>query len=132
MASIAHALAQPVPELDRGRGLAGLARSGRAIALVGLFSLVLAIGFFGTIWFTPGAPFSTALGVGGDPQLAIWFLRWQGFALAHGHNLVLTNYLDAPQGANLMWNTTAPLIGAALARLTLTMGGIFAYNVRWE
>ena len=129
MASIAHALAQPVPELDRGRGLAGLARSGRAIALVGLFYLVLAIGFFGTIWFTPGAPFSTALGVGGDPQLAIWFLRWQGFALAHGHNLVLTNYLDAPQGVNLMWNTTAPLIGVALAPLTLTMGGIFAYNV---
>src|SRR3989442_7403210 len=28
-----------------------------------------------------------------------------------------------------MWNTTAPLIGVAMAPLTLTLGGIFAYNV---
>ena len=89
----------------------------------------MALGFFATIWFTPGGPFSTALGVGGDPQLAIWFLRWQGFALAHGHNLLFTTYLDAPQGVNLMWNTTAPLLGVALAPLTLTLGGVFAYNV---
>src|SRR5207302_2229657 len=36
---------------------------------------------------------------------------------------------DAPQGVNLMWNTTAPLLGVALAPLTLTLGGVFAYNV---
>src|SRR2546429_9927538 len=28
-----------------------------------------------------------------------------------------------------MWNTTAPLLGVALAPLTATLGGIFAYNV---
>src|SRR3989442_10764626 len=28
-----------------------------------------------------------------------------------------------------MWNTTAPLIGVAMAPLTLTLGGVFAYNV---
>jgi hypothetical protein len=95
----------------------------------GLLYLALAIGAFATIWFTRGAPSSTALGVGGDPQLAIWFLRWQAFALTHGHNLLFTAYLDAPQGVNLMWNTTAPLIGVALAPLTLTLGAVFAYNV---
>jgi hypothetical protein len=41
-------------------------------------------------------------------ETRIWFLRWQGFALTHGHNLVFTTYLDAAQGVNLMWNTTAP------------------------
>ncbi len=104
-------------------------RGGLVVLGVGLVYLAIAIGFFATIWFQPGGPFSTALGVGGDPQLAIWFLRWQAFALAHGHNLLFTSYLDAPQGVNLMWNTTAPLIGVALAPLTRTLGGVFAYNV---
>src|SRR5437879_11070307 len=99
------------------------------LAGVGLLYLAMAIGFFATIWFRPGGASSTALGVGGDPQLAIWFLRWQEFALTHGHNPLFTTYLDAPQGVNLMWNTTAPLLGAALAPLTATPGGIFAYNV---
>src|SRR5256712_9096162 len=29
----------------------------------------------------------------------------------------------------MIWNTTAPLIGVAMAPLTLTLGGVFAYNV---
>src|SRR3989440_1899614 len=99
------------------------------LAGVGLLCLAMAISVFATIWFTPGGASSTALGVGGDPQLAIWFLRWQEFALAHGHNLLFTTYLDAPQGVNLMWNPTPPLLGVALAPLTAPLGGVFAYNV---
>src|SRR5437764_13772844 len=129
MASSGQALSIPLPEPDDGRGMPSAIRRSFVFAGVGLLYLVIAIGFFATIWFTPGGPTSTALGVGGDPQLAIWFLRWQEFALAHGHNLLFTTYLDAPQGVNLMWNTTAPLPGAALAPLTATLGGVFAYNV---
>jgi len=129
MASSGQALSIPLPEPDDGRRVPSAIRRGLVFAGVGLLYLAIAIGFFATIWFTPGGPSSTALGVGGDPQLAIWFLRWQEFALAHGHNLLFTTYLDAPQGVNLMWNTTAPVLGVALAPLTATLGGVFAYNV---
>ncbi len=129
MATLGHSVAVPVREPDGQRRTPGAILGWIVLAGVGLLYLAMAIGFFATIWFKPGGPFSTALGVGGDPQLAIWFLRWQGFALAHGHNLLFTTYLDAPQGVNLMWNTTAPLLGVALAPLTLTLGGVFAYNV---
>src|SRR3989441_3811485 len=129
MATLGHAVPEPVREPDGHRRRPGAIPGWIVLAGVGLLYLAMAMGFFATIWFTPGGPFSTALGVGGDPQLAIWFLRWQGFALAHGHNLLFTTYLDAPQGVNLIWNTTAPLLGVALAPLTLTLGGVFAYNV---
>ncbi len=129
MASSGQALSIPLPEPDDGRRVPSAIRRGLLFAGVGLLYLAIAIGFFATMWLTPGGPSSTALGVGGDPQLAIWFLRWQEFALAHGHNLLFTTYLDAPQGVNLMWNTTAPVLGVALAPLTATLGGVFAYNV---
>src|SRR3989440_12515864 len=143
MPSFGPALPEPLPgsndgrrflsllPSDTGRGahLPGAVRHGLLLGGAGLIYLVVAVGIFATIWFQPGGPFTNALGVGGDPQLAIWFLRWQGFALAHGHNLLFTTYLDAPQGVNLMWNTTAPLLGVALAPLTATLGGVFAYNV---
>src|SRR6266550_2638555 len=107
MASSGQALSIPLLEPDDGRRVPSAIRHGLVFAGVGLLYLGIAIGFFATIWFT----------------------RWQEFALAHGHNLLFTTYLDAPQGVNLMWNTTAPVLGVALAPLTATLGGVFAYNV---
>ena len=128
MASSGQALSEPIPQPE-GRRAPSATPVGLVFAGGGILYVAMAIGVFATIWLTPGAPSSTALGVGGDPQLAIWFLRWQAFALTHGHNLLFTTYLDAPQGVNLMWNTTAPLIGVALAPVTFTLGAVFAYNL---
>lgn len=65
----------------------------------------------------------------GDPEQFIWFLRWMPFALEHGLNPLLTDWIDYPQGVNLMWNTSVPLPALLSAPLTLTAGPVLAYNV---
>lgn len=51
------------------------------------------------------------------------------FAIGHGLNPLLTDWIDYPQGVNLMWNTAAPLPALLVAPLTLTAGPVLAYNV---
>ncbi len=62
-------------------------------------------------------------GVSHDIDLFAWFLRYEATAIAHGRlpDLV-TTALNAPQGVNLMWNTSFLLPGVALAPLTLVFG----------
>jgi hypothetical protein len=94
-------------------------------ALLGLYGL-LALGLFSATW---AHPFSHVIGDGPDPPVFIWYLRWVPFALGHGLNPLLTSYLDFPDGINLMWQTSVPLLGLLLAPVTLTLGPIFAYNL---
>lgn len=51
------------------------------------------------------------------------------FALSQGLNPLLTNWVDYPAGANLMWNTTVPLPALLLSPVTLAAGPVLAYNV---
>jgi hypothetical protein len=62
-------------------------------------------------------------GVSHDIDLFAWFIRYEATALAHGRlpDLV-TTALNAPQGVNLMWNTSFLLPGVVFAPLTLTIG----------
>jgi hypothetical protein len=62
-------------------------------------------------------------GVSHDVDLFAWFLRYEATALAHGRlpDLV-TTALNAPQGVNLMWNTSFLLPGVVFAPLTLAIG----------
>jgi hypothetical protein len=62
-------------------------------------------------------------GVSHDIDLFAWFLRYEATAIAHGRlpDLV-TTALNAPQGVNLMWNTSFLLPGVVLAPLTLAIG----------
>ena len=95
-------------------------------ALVLIVFVAAAVLVFSAAW---KAPATTIIGVGGDPLLAIWFMRWVPFAISHGFNPLLTDYLDYPQGVNLMWNTAAPLLGVVFWPVTERFGPIVAYNL---
>jgi len=58
-----------------------------------------------------------------------WFLAWTPWALEHGQNPLLTDYLHVPNGVNLMWNTAMPLAGVALWPVTAVVGPEASYGL---
>jgi hypothetical protein len=88
--------------------------------------VVLAAAAFWTAW---RAPTGRWVGYDFDPVLFIWHLRWLPFALAHGHDLFTSNYLNYPEGFNLMWNTSILFPSFVLSPVTLLFGTVFSYNV---
>jgi hypothetical protein len=58
-----------------------------------------------------------------DIDLFAWFLRYTATAVSHGHlPALVTTALNAPQGVNLMWNTSVLLPGIVLTPVTLLAG----------
>src|SRR5438128_443980 len=104
---------------------AWLVRITTPAALLALYGL-LALGLFAATW---ASPFSHVIGDGPVPPASIWYVRSAPFAISHGLNPLFTSYLDFPDGINLMWQTSVPLLGLLLAPITLTLGPIFAYNL---
>jgi len=92
--------------------------------LVGYFAL--AVLAFCTAWRAPAGRW---IGNDFDPVLFIWHLRWLPFALDHGHNPLISNYLDYPDGFNLMWNTSILLPAFLLSPVTLLLGAVVSYNI---
>jgi hypothetical protein len=64
-----------------------------------------------------------------DQQQFMWFLSWPLTALELGQNPLLTDRLNAPDGANLMWNAAMPLHGLLLSPLTRALEPILVYNL---
>ena len=71
----------------------------------------------------------TVVGNTGDPSIFVWSLQWLPFALSHHLNPLMTSYLHAPTGANLMWNTSILFPALVLAPVTNVFGPIVSYNV---
>jgi hypothetical protein len=88
--------------------------------------LMLAYIFTASAWDDPSRRW---IGICCDQEQSVWFLAWLPTALQSGQNPLLTDRLNAPDGANLMWNTFNPLLGLVLMPITRTLGPILAYNV---
>lgn len=95
-----------------------------ATASVLLYALLAVLVF----WSAWRAPAVMSIGFGPDPRLFMWDLGWTPFAASHGHNPLVTNYLDYPDGMNLLWSNSGPLVTALLWPLSAARGVIVAYN----
>lgn len=91
-----------------------------------LVFLGLAIAFFHATW---AHPFSTQVGGAGDADEYDWFLSWVPFALGHGHDPLISHYVNFPAGINLMWNTSIILPSLLVSPVTVIFGSTFSYNV---
>jgi hypothetical protein len=66
----------------------------------------------------------------GDNELFAWFVRYAATAVSHGHlPALVTTGMNAPQGINLMWNTSFLLPGVLLTPVTLLAGPQVALTV---
>jgi hypothetical protein len=92
------------------------------VAFLGLAMLLL-----GSTWLSPT---TRILGGGvGDPGIFTWSLRWTPFAIGRQLSPLFSDYLNHPDGINLMWNTWVPLPGLLLSPLTLAFGPVLSFNV---
>ena len=73
------------------------------------------------LWADPAG--RMVAGNSGDINLFAWFMRDIAIAVSHGRlPALVTTGLNAPQGINLMWNTSELLPGVVLAPVTLLAG----------
>jgi len=88
--------------------------------VVGLY-LLASIAVTWRLWADPAG--RMVAGNPGDTNLFAWFMRDSATAVSHGRlPALVTTGLNAPQGINLMWNTSVLLPGVLLAPVTLLAG----------
>jgi hypothetical protein len=88
--------------------------------VVGLY-LLASFALTWRLWADPAGRMVT--GDPGDNNLFAWFMRYSATAVSHGRlPALVTTGLNAPQGINLMWNTSFLLPGILLTPVTLLAG----------
>lgn len=63
-----------------------------------------------------------------DADMFAWWLNWFPFAVTHGENPLVTDWMHWPYGLNALWNTAVPLLALALSPVTALAGSITAFN----
>ncbi len=58
-----------------------------------------------------------------------WFLAWTPFAVSNGIPPWFSNHLVAPEGVNLMWNTSMPLPALLAWPVTATLGVLASHTM---
>lgn len=122
-----RAAGEPLAAPDSGEAQPRL----RSRVLVPVLILVGFLGLAATLfrgWELSPTTVTLAGGRGEMPFYA-WVLRSVPFAVGHGENPFITRHLNAPDGVNLMWNTSLFLPGLLLAPVTLLGGVVLTYNV---
>ncbi len=69
------------------------------------------------------------LGEGIDQCFFVWCLVWWPHALAHHLNPFITRLIFAPEGFNLTWSTSIPLLSLLAFPLTAMAGPIATFNL---
>ena len=65
----------------------------------------------------------------GDPAQEVWFMAWPAWAITHLHSVFFSFAVNVPHGANLLSNTSGPLVGVILAPVTWLFGPVSSTNV---
>ena len=105
----------------------------RALRTVGFNLLALAcftlpaIVLWWHVW--SGHPSSSLTCGCGDPAQEVWFMAWPAWAISHLHSVFFSGAVNVPHGANLLSNTSGPLVGVVLAPVTWLFGPVTATNV---
>ena len=107
------------------RGDRALRRWGTEAAVAIGFAAAASL-YLAPVWRDPSR---LVVGVHGDPDEYVWFLGWFRYSIAGHGNPLLTDHLNFPAGVNLMWNTSAPLLGWIAAPVTSLAGPIAAVDV---
>jgi hypothetical protein len=66
---------------------------------------------------------------GPDPSFFRWAIGWAPWAVAHGHSLLFSDRVFAPQGVNLTWVTISPGPALVIAPITRAFGTLVSLNV---
>lgn len=64
-----------------------------------------------------------------DPSAEMWFLGWWPHAVLHGTNPFVTHVMFYPDGYNLQWAASMPLLSLLTAPLTLAFSPAVSWNV---
>ena len=92
-----------------------------------MYSILGLAAFWTDLWHISRVIFSAA--TLGDPELSLWEISWEHYALLHGLNPFFSHAMFVPGGLNLAMNTGTPLLGFVTTPLALFLGPVTILNL---